>query len=151
MHRRLALSIVLFNGFLGSANASAQQNPFVGSWRGVFELNGAPMTIDLLMGVDLRYSQQQRLVQHPAAPPLILMQTGRYGFPNRNVIAFQVENWEPKTRPVYHGTGTVGGYVTHEPVQRPNGGIFRFQFASANSFTLQDVNLGGVITFSRFR
>jgi hypothetical protein len=151
MRRRVALSIVLLTGLVAAADAPAQQNPFVGGWRGVANVSGTQVTVELLMGADLRYSEQQMLVQHPAMPPLVTMQTGRYGFPNQNVVAFQVEDWQPRTRSVYHPRGTVGGYYSQEPVARPPGGVFRFQFASANSLTLQDVNLGGVITFNRVR
>jgi hypothetical protein len=125
--------------------ASAQQNPFVGSWRGVTQANGAAIVFNLVMGPDLRYSQQ--LTMHG----YMTLQSGRYALPTRNVIAFQVEDWQPRTQPVYHPSGTTGGYTTQQPVPRPPGGTFRFQFSSANSFTLQDVNLGGVITFNRVR
>jgi len=68
-----------------------------------------------------------------------------------NVVAFQVEDWQPRTLPVYHATGTTGGYYTQEPVPRPPGGVFRYKFTSPNSVTLQDTNLGGAVTFNRVR
>ena len=145
MRRRVALSTVLLSALAGLAAASAQQNPFVGGWQGVANVNGVAITFNLVMGADYRYSEQQVM------GPYVTMQTGRYGFPNQNVIAFQVEDWQPRTRSVYHPSGTTGGYYSQEPVARPPGGVFRFQFASAQSFTLQDVNLGGVITFNRLR
>jgi ABC-type proline/glycine betaine transport system substrate-binding protein len=145
MQRRVVLSTVLLVTLLatfpGSRPAPAQQNPFVGSWRGITQVNGVPITFNLVMGPDLRYSEQLTMRGY------MTMLSG----PAQNVIAFQVEDWQPRTQPVYHPSGTTGGYYTQEPVARPPGGTFRFQFGSANSFTLQDVNLGGVITFNRLR
>jgi hypothetical protein len=145
MRRLVVLSTVLLVAFLGLAGASAQQNPFAGNWRGVAQVNRTSVTFNLLMGADQRYSEQQVL------GPYMTMQTGRYSFPGQGVIAFQVEDWQPKTQSVYHPTGATGGYYTQQPVPRPPGGVFRFQFTSPDSFTLQDVNLGGVITFNRVR
>jgi hypothetical protein len=106
MQRRVALLAALPAVLLGAASAPAQQNPFVGSWRGVAQVNGATITFNTVMAPDL---------------------------------------------PVYHATGTTGGYYTQEPVPRPPGGVFRYKFTSPNSVTLQDTNLGGAVTFNRVR
>ena len=97
------------------------------------------------MGPDLRYSQQQIMGRY------MTTLSGHYAFPAANVVAFQVEDWQPRTLPVYHATGTTGGYYTQEPVPRPAGGVFRYKFTSPNSVTLQDTNLGGMVTFNRVR
>jgi len=47
MQRRVALLAVLV--LLGSAIAPAQQNPFVGSWRGMAQVNGATITFNTVM------------------------------------------------------------------------------------------------------
>ena len=145
MRQALALPVVLAAGLWGGVEASAQQNPFVGSWRGVANVYGRAITFNLVMGPDQRYSEQQVM------GPYMTMQTGRYVFPAQGVLGFEVEDWQPRTQPVFHPSGSVGGYTSQEPVAKPPGGVFRFQFASPHSFTLQDVNLGGTITFNRVR
>jgi hypothetical protein len=141
MQRRVVLSAGLVATFLVPAIAPAQQNPFVGSWRGVAQVNGAAITFNTVMAPDLRYSQQQVMGRY------MTTLSGHYSFPAANVVAFQVEDWQPRTLPLYHPSGTTGGYDTQEPVPKPPGGVFRFQFASPNSVTPQDTNLGGKVTF----
>ena len=92
MQRRVALSAVFLATLLGLCPTSAQQNPFVGSWRGVTQVNGAAIVFNLVMGPDLRYSEQLTMRGY------MTMQTGHYAIPTRNVIAFQVEDWQPRTR-----------------------------------------------------
>jgi hypothetical protein len=145
MQRRVALLAALPAALLGPARAPAQQNPFVGSWRGAAQVNGATITFNTVMGPDLHYSQQQIMGRY------MTTLSGPYAFPAANVVAFQVEDWQPRTLPVYHATGTTGGYYTQEPVPRPPGGVFRYKFTSPNSVTLQDTNLGGTVTFNRVR
>lgn len=141
MLRRRALSGVLLLAVPGPA--PAQQNPFVGTWRGVAKVQGRSIGFTLAMGADHRYSQQLAMGSY------MTMQAGRYGFPARNTVSFEVFDWEPKTQSVYKPYGTRNGVYVQEPVARPEGGTFRFQFASPHSFTLQDVKLGGTITFNR--
>lgn len=143
MLRRVAVSGVMSLALLAPAAAPAQQNPFVGTWRGVTNLQGRAMTFILAMGPDQRYSQQLAMGSY------LTTQSGRYGFPAQNVVSFEVFDWEPKTQSVYKPYGTRNGFYVQEPVARPTGGTFRFRFASPTSFTLQDVKLGGVITFNR--
>jgi hypothetical protein len=126
-----------------AAVAYAQVNPFVGTWQGVAVVNGTSINFNLVMGPDQRYSQQLQ------SGSLMTMESGHYTITNQNVIVFQVEDWQPKTLPVYHPTGTVGGYYTQDPAPKPPGGTFRFQFNSPGSVSLQDVNFGGNITFNR--
>ncbi len=113
MQRRVALSAVLLTALLAPRAGLAQQNPFVGNWQGAVNVNGTPMTFNLVMGADQRYSEQQ------VFGPYMTMQTGRYSFPAQNVIALQVEDWQPRTRSVYQPRGTTGGCYRQEPVARP--------------------------------
>jgi hypothetical protein len=123
----------------------AQINSFVGTWQGIAVVNGTSISINLVMGPDQRYSEQLQ------SGSLRTLEAGYYTITNQSVITFQVVDWDPKTQPVYHPTGTVGGYYTQEPTPKPPGGTFRFQFTSPNSVRLQDVNFGGIITFNRIQ
>jgi len=145
MQRRVALLAALPAVLLGPASAPAQQNPFVGSWRGAAQVNGATITFNTVMGPDLRYSQQQIMGRY------MTTLSGHYAFPAANVVAFQVEDWQPRTLPVYHATGTTGGLLHPGAGARPPGGVFRYKFTSPNSVVLQDTNLGGAVTFNRVR
>jgi hypothetical protein len=129
---------------VGATAASAQNNLFVGTWQGNTALNGTPISIVIMFGPDFRYSQQVR------AGTLMTLETGLYAVTGAT-LAFQVLDWEPKTKPVYHPTGTVGGFYTQEPTARPPGGTFRFQFNSPTSLRLQDMALGGVLVMNRLR
>jgi hypothetical protein len=138
---RTALTVIFM---LFAVTASAQMNPFAGTWQGTIVQNGMSVTINLVMGPDQAYSQQVR------AGTLMTLERGFYAVSGQT-ITFQVVDWEPKTQPVYHPTPGGGGYYTHEPTAKPPGGTFRFDFASATSVRLQDVNFGGVIVLSRIQ
>jgi hypothetical protein len=129
-----ALALLTF----GSA-AGAQEPSLVGSWRGFAQ----GLTFNLVIGADGSYSEQA------IAGSLMTLQQGHIQVVGPGMITFIVEDWEPKTQPVYHPTGTVGGYYTDEPVAKPPGGTWRIQFTSPDSFTMEDVNFGGVIVFNR--
>lgn len=137
---RNALAIALFLTTLSAAEA--QQNRFVGGWRSVIVLNGAEITINLVMQPDMRFSEQETSYAG------MTMQTGTY-FVNAGEVTLNVEDWEPKTHSVYHPTGTTGGYYTQEPSARPPGGTYQVQFPSANIMMMRDVNFGGEARFDR--
>jgi hypothetical protein len=129
-----ALALLIF----GSA-AGAEEPTLVGSWRGFAQ----GVTFNLVVDADGSYSEQA------IAGSVMTLQQGHYQFVAPGIVTFVVEEWEPKTQPVYHPTGTVGGYYTDEPVAKPPGGTWRIQFTSPDSFTMQDVNFGGVVVFHR--
>jgi len=99
--RRLIAMVVAIVAALAAPAASAQQNPFVGTWRAMF--NGT--TINLVMGADMSYSEQE------GNGSLLTMQTGKYVLSAPDLVIFQVIDWQPRTMPVYHPTGTTGGYM----------------------------------------
>lgn len=143
--RILAASAAGLISLVVTVGTLAQTNSLVGEWQGVTTANGASITIDLVMGPDQHYSQQVR------SGSLMTQESGNYVITGQNVVTFQVVEWEPKTQPVYHPTGTVGGYYAQEPTAKPPGGSFRFQFTSPTALQLQDVNFGGVIAMNRIR
>jgi hypothetical protein len=128
---------------LANLPSRAQTNEFVGQWRGTTAVNGVPVTVSLVMGPDQSYSHQMQM------GPYMTLQTGQYALTGPNILTFNVVDWEPKTQPIYHPTGTVGGYYTYEPTGKPPGGTYAFQFNAPGSMTLRDVNFGGTITFVR--
>lgn len=136
-------TILTLVALLAFASASRAQEPtLVGSWHG-FAPSAPGVAFNLVVGADHSYSEQT------VAGSLMTLQQGHYEVVAPDVVAFVVENWEPKTRPVYHPTGTVGGYYTQEPLAKPPGGTWRIRFTSPDSFTMQDVNFGGVAVFNR--
>lgn len=141
MLRRLVVAALL-----APTAVSAQQNPFVGNWRGLTKLNGRPLTFNLVMGPDMRYSQQLISGEY------MTTQSGPYGVSGQ-VVSFDVYDWEPKTQQVYkpYWGSTRGGYYVYEPTARPPGGSSRYRFNSPGSVTLQDVRSGASITFNRLQ
>lgn len=134
MGKRVSVILAL----LTLATPRAQPNPFLGRWNATYQGIGITMT----MGADMRY--QQTLTAAVGQT----WQTGRYAVAD-GLLNLGVDDWEPKTRNVYVPTGTVGGYYVPEANARPAGGTFRFHFDGPNSLTLQDVNFGGVVTYTR--
>ena len=128
--------------FAALSTAEAQQNPYVGAWRGVVTMNGLAITMDLIMQPDMRFSEQE------ATYAGVSMQTGTYIIAG-DQLTLNVEDFEPKTHPVYHPTGTVGGYFTYEPNAKPPGGTYRVRFLSADSFIVRDVYYLGEMRFDR--
>jgi hypothetical protein len=125
--RRLLASCTAF--LVAAAIAHAQANPFVGSWQASGTFNGVTITFELVMGADQRYSELQQSAVGTT------QQTGVYRVQD-GTLAFDVIDWQPK-------------WFKQQPVAKPGGGIFRYQFAGPNSFTVQDINLGGVLTYVR--
>lgn len=134
------LAAVALAAALAAATATAQQNPFVGTWRAVTQWG----TITTVMGPDMRYSEQM------VGGSIMTLQQGYYVI-SGDLISFTVVDWAPKTMPVYHPVGTTGGYWTQQPTTKPPGGTFRFHFTSPDSVTMQDVNFHGVATFTRIQ
>jgi hypothetical protein len=93
---RIVLPAILV---LGATVAAAQQNDFVGQWRGF----ASGMTITLVVQPNGRFTMTEQ------ASTLTTQQSGPYKLVAPNTIVFTVEDWQPSTMPVYHPTGTVGG------------------------------------------
>jgi|SRR5579872_6774346 len=143
MRRRLATALLAGAAVLAATTAFAQGASLVGSWRAFANIGGAPVEFDLVVQPNGAYSETER------SATIMTMQTGEVRQAGPSMIAFVVEDWQPRTMPVYHATGTVGGYYTQDPTSKPPGGVWRIQFNGPASVTMQDANLGGVITFNR--
>lgn len=135
------LAIAAAMAIAAGGAAHAQGSGMAGSWRGFAQ----GVTFNLVVGADGSFSEQEVM------GPMMTMQTGVIQPTGPGVVTFVVRDWEPKSHPVYHPTGTVGGYTTQEPNARPPGGTWRVRFEDPNVMTLQDVNLGGSVTFQRLR
>ncbi len=124
--------------FILAAGAADAQS-LTGSWRGV------------AMGYFFQLTVQPNgaYIETESKGTLMTQQTGAIEQAGPGMIAFTVEDWQPKTMPQYHPTGTIGGYYTQVPTSRPPGGVYHLVFDGPNAFTLTDVRLGGSITFSR--
>lgn len=139
-------SVFLLAGFAAAAAAlpaHAQGGNLVGSWRAMAAPGGVPVEFDLVVQPSGAYSETER------SASLMTMQTGEVRQAGPGMIAFVVEQWAPQTMPVYHPTGTVSGYYTQEPTSKPPGGVWRLTWNGPNSVTMQDVDLGGAVTFQR--
>jgi hypothetical protein len=112
-----------------------------GSWQGTFQ----GITVRLVVTPQMGFSEQQIMGQ------LMTMQSGEIRAAGPGLVAFVVEDWQPRTMPRYHPTGTVGGYYTQEPMAKPPGGVWRITFQGADAMTMQDARLGGVILMRRVR
>lgn len=119
--------------------AHAQTPSLAGTWQGVYQ----GVAFELVVQPNGAFSETERSGQ------MMTMQTGVLQNTGPNMITFVIQDWQPRTMPQYHATGTVGGYYTQEPTSKPPGGTYRLQFNSPNSVTMQDVAMGGVITFQR--
>jgi hypothetical protein len=76
-------------------------------------------------------------------------QSGPYKLFAPNTIVFSVTSWAPKTMPVYHPTGTVGGYYTQQPMAKPSGATDTYVFKGADTVVLTDQMTHGSITMTR--
>lgn len=117
----------------------AQSNPFVGQWSGVFQ----GITISYTMDANLNYSNRD------VSGAMQTTQSGKFHLAAPNEITFEVVDWAPKTQPVYHPTGTTGGYYTQQPMAKAVGGSFSYVFKSANTVVLTDLATHGVLTLNR--
>jgi hypothetical protein len=67
-------------------------------------------------------------------------------------ITFVVEDWEPKTVSIYHAGPTLsGGRYSQDPLPRPADETWRLTFNGPNIFTIQNVDDGETVTFTRAR
>ncbi len=133
---RLVLPAILV---LGATAARAQQNDFVGQWRGI----ASGMTITLVVQPDGRFTMTEQ------SGTLMTQQSGPYKLVAPNTIVFTVAEWQPSTMPVYHPTGTVGGYYTQEPMAKPPDGLYSYVFNGPNTVVLTDQVMHGTITMNR--
>ena len=143
---RLILPAILLLGATAAAQTGGaighpqnNSNSLVGQWRGVFK----GITITIVMQPNGQYSQ---LTQQGTA---MAQQSGSYKLFAPNTIAFSVTEWQPKTMPVYHATGTTGGYYTQKPLVKPPNSMFTYAFNGPNALTLADQAMHGVITLTR--
>ncbi len=125
------------------AATAPQAQSLVGAWRGFVNMNGMNGQFDLVVQPSGAYSETLQAGQ------MMTMQSGEIRATGPGIITFVVEDWEPKSHNVYMPQGTVGGYYSPEASDKPPGGAWRVQFNGPNSFMMQDVNLGGTITFTR--
>jgi len=140
---RLVLTAVLV---LGATAAAAQQNNFVGQWRGVYQR----ITFTIVIEPNGQYSQ---LTQKGT---LMTQQSGPYKLVAPNTIIFSVTNWAPRTQKIYHpyppardGTPSSGGYYTNQVVAKPPGATDSYVFNGPNTVTLTDQVMHGSITLNR--
>ena len=94
----LVLAIVVA---LGAIASPAQQGSLVGQWHGVIG-NGIDLT--LVIEPNGQYSQLAK------AGKLMAWQSGPYKLMAPNIVIFSVTDWQPRTVPLYHATGSTGGY-----------------------------------------
>lgn len=124
---------------LGATAASAQQNNFVGQWRGY--INGITLTV--VFQADGQY------IQTLQSGPYMTQQSGPYKLADPNTIIFSVTDWQPKTQQIYHQNGAGGGYYTTEPTAMPSGATNSYVFNGPNSVTMTDQVYHGSITLTR--
>jgi len=116
-----------------------QQPSLAGQWRGVYQ----GITITIVIQPNGQYTQTAR------SATAMTEQSGPYRLVAPNTIIFAVTNWAPKTMPVYHPTGTVGGYYTQQPTTKPPGATDTYVFKGANTMILTDQMMHGSITMTR--
>ena len=137
----VAASAQQIGGTVGNMQPQQQtkQPSLVGQWRGV----SGRITITIVIQPNGQYSQLAEM------GTVMTTQSGPYKLVAPNIIAFSVTNWAPKTMPVYHATGTVGGYYTQQPLVKPPGAVDTYVFKGANTVVLTDQMTHGSITMTR--
>lgn len=126
MKRYLTSAVLAAAVTLGASAAQAQS--LTGSWQGAAQ----GVQFNLVVQPDGAYSETQR------SGSLMTMQTGVIQSAGAGEIAFVVQDWQPRNLP-----------YTGEQTTKPPGGIWRIRFNGPNSVTMQDVRLGGSVTFTR--
>jgi opacity protein-like surface antigen len=126
MKRYLAGAVLAAAVALGASVAQAQS--LTGSWQGFAQ----GIQFNLVVQPNGAYSETQR------SGSLMTMQTGVIQSAGAGEIAFVVQDWQPRQMP-----------YTGQLAAKPPGGIWRIQFNGPNSVTMQDVRLGGSVTFTR--
>ena len=129
--------------FASTFAAVAQDNQIAGSWHSDFQVNGVAYADDLILQPNQQFSD---MVASYAGRTL---RTGDYSFDGRT-LRLNVTDWEPKTLPQYHPTGTTGGYYTQEPALRPPNSTYQIEFVSPNQFMLRDATFGASNIVLRF-
>ena len=94
------------------AGGAAHAQSLTGSWQGA----AMGILFQLTVQPNGAYIETQR------SGTLMTQQQGEVRSAGQGMIAFTVDDWQPKTMPQYHPTGTVGGYYTQIPTSRPPGG-----------------------------
>jgi len=137
----VAASAQQMGGTVGNMQPQQQtkQPSLVGQWRGV----SGRITITIVIQPNGQYSQLAQM------GTVMTTQSGPYKLFAPNTIAFSVTNWAPKTMPVYHATGTTGGYYTQQPLVKPPGSVDTYVFKGANTVILADQMTHGSITMTR--
>jgi len=132
----VAISAQQMGGSVGNAQ---QQSSLVGQWRGVY----SGVTITIVIQANGQYSQ---LAQ---SGTVMTQQSGPYKLVAPNAIVFSVTDWAPKTMPVYHATGTAGGYYVQQSMAKPAGAVDTYVFKGANTVILTDQMTHASITMTR--
>jgi len=138
------IGLALVAGSLAFGVAAAQGNPLAGHWRAVLNINGRPIQFDLVVQPNMVFSQTQRTAG------LMTLQRGEIRQAGPDTLAFEVEDWEPKSMAQYSsGPLSVSPYWHQVPMGRPPGGLYRYRLDGPDSLTMHDVNMGGNITYRR--
>ncbi|HEY3798734.1 MAG TPA: hypothetical protein VGL58_10310 [Caulobacteraceae bacterium] len=139
------LTLMMAAGLALAAGAAPAQDigSLTGHWQATAQVGMTPVAFDLVVQPNGTYSETER------SGTLMTIQSGEIRVAGAGLIAFVVEDWSPKTMPVYHPTGTVGGYYGQSPTTKPPGGVWRMQFNGPSSMTVQDTSYGGVVIFNR--
>jgi hypothetical protein len=145
MKQIVAAGLAAAGLLMAAGQSAAQGGGLAGEWRAMTLIGAVPVAFDLVVMPDNSFSETER------SASIMTLQRGVMKKAGPEEYAFVVEDWEPKTMPVYHATGTSGGYYTQAPTTRPPGGIWRIHFNGPNSITATDVRLGGSLTYQRVR
>jgi hypothetical protein len=126
-----------------ASQAHAQDASLAGSWQGVVQVQGVRVDFALTVQPNGAFTETE------ATGTLRTMQSGEIRQTAPGVVTFIVEDWQPRTMPTYHATGTTGGFYTQTLTSKPPGGTWALIWQGQNTVTLRDVNGGGAVTFTR--
>ena len=136
-------SLIAALALISSVAAAAQPPSLVGAWRGVAQVRGVTVEFDLVIQPNGAFTETER------TQTLMTMQTGQTHILAPNLVAFVIQDWRPRTMPVYRPNGAIGGYYSQQPTSKPPGGTWRMTWRGPNSVVLQDTVFGGAVTFNR--
>ena len=128
MKKICSLAFLLTLAMIASSSF-AQQNPFVGTWIATT----AEATTTFVMEANSHYSAKH------VSGPYTTFDSGSYVI-NGDFISFNVEDWAPKTQPIYQPQGTTGGSYVQQPTSKPSGAIYQFHFLSGDSIMFIEIN-----------
>jgi hypothetical protein len=134
----LALSVAVAVLVIAIPPARAASS-IVGTWQGNFAANGTPCSVQSIYQSNGTYSE----LLHCGS--MMTRQSGTYVF-HDGLLVRSVTDWDPRRQWV---VGACVGCGYWETLAKPPGGSYRVNFNGANSMTLHDVNLGGVLTMHR--